>query len=317
MSNSTLSFDPSLTIGAYQIGVLVSYILFGIVTAQTYTYFVTFPEDSSKLKTLVAIVWSCEVAHILCIGHALFVDTISDYGHLERLTDAAPKSIDMTIFAGIVTTCSQSFFTLRIYKLSNQLFLSIILEAVIFLRLVAVAVVTVAGLRMTSVGSYEAQWGWLLATTWGVGAGCDLTITGVLVTLLLRRRADGRKRTAMLVEKIITWTIETGMLTSACWITMLACFLTRKYTLLWLAVFAVTPGVFSNSLLASLNSRARLRTMNEISLPYVNWTTSVFIPTNGNASRASKQIEAEPQRNDREYDLHHSGRTEDETGIVR
>lgn len=183
---------------------------------------------------------SCEVAHILCIGHALFVDTISDYGHLERLADAAPKSIDMTIFAGIVTTCceplffyrsfqllmypAQSFFTLRIYKLSNQLFLSIILEAVIFLRLVAVAVVTVAGLRMTSVGSYEAQWGWLLATTWGVGAGCDLTITGMLVTLLLRRRADGRKRygssiprrllsyvhllrTARLVEKIIAWTI--------------------------------------------------------------------------------------------------------------
>lgn len=40
-------------LGAFQIGVLVSYALFGIVTAQTYTYFAKFPEDSLKLKILV------------------------------------------------------------------------------------------------------------------------------------------------------------------------------------------------------------------------------------------------------------------------
>jgi hypothetical protein len=39
--------------GAYQIGVLVSYALFGVTTTQTYIYYSRFPDDSLKLKTLV------------------------------------------------------------------------------------------------------------------------------------------------------------------------------------------------------------------------------------------------------------------------
>ncbi|KAJ7773814.1 hypothetical protein B0H16DRAFT_1713669 [Mycena metata] len=159
--DSLQSFDLPLTIGAFQIGVLVSYALFGIVTAQTYTYFAKFLEDSLKLKILVSIVWACKVAHTLCLGHVLFIATISDYGRLEILTGAPPKTLELAIlFAGFVNISVQSFFTLRIYKLSNHLSISIIIWAILFLRLVGVAVLTVAGIRMTSLRNFEAQWGW-------------------------------------------------------------------------------------------------------------------------------------------------------------
>ncbi|KAJ7773805.1 hypothetical protein B0H16DRAFT_1510035 [Mycena metata] len=302
--NSSAPFDPSLTIGAFQIGVLVSYVLFGIVTAQTYTYFAKFPDDSPRLKLLVSIVWVCEVAHALCVGHVLWVFTISDYGRPETLAGAPPKSLDLAIlFAGIVSMSVQSFFTLRIYKLSGHLWISIIIGVILLLRLVGVVVLIVGGLRMTSLGNYEAQWGWLLTGVMSIGAGSDLMITAILVTILLWHRADGHRRTTTLLDKIIAWTIETTMLTSGSWIAMLACLVTMKDNFIWLAIFAVTARVFSNSLLASLNSRMTLRAMNEleISLPSVNWTAPPgALRGNGNTIRSSKQVEAESRCDDGE-----------------
>jgi hypothetical protein len=52
---------------------------------------------------------SCEAAHVICIGHALYVMTISDYGHPE-LFARPPDSFIMTIIlSGILAVCG-SFY---------------------------------------------------------------------------------------------------------------------------------------------------------------------------------------------------------------
>jgi hypothetical protein len=40
-------------LGAYEIGVLMSYAFFGMTTTQTYIYYSRFADDSRKLKSLV------------------------------------------------------------------------------------------------------------------------------------------------------------------------------------------------------------------------------------------------------------------------
>jgi hypothetical protein len=47
------TFNPHATIGALEIGVLLSAFLFGIVTVQTFMYFKKFPNDTWMLKLLV------------------------------------------------------------------------------------------------------------------------------------------------------------------------------------------------------------------------------------------------------------------------
>ena len=49
----TTSAYSMCTLGALQIGVLVSYLLFGVTTTQTYIYYGRFPDDSRGLKFLV------------------------------------------------------------------------------------------------------------------------------------------------------------------------------------------------------------------------------------------------------------------------
>ncbi|KAJ7906905.1 hypothetical protein B0H13DRAFT_2332947 [Mycena leptocephala] len=262
-----VSFNLNVTLGAYQIGILLSYVLFGVTTTQMYIYYTRFPNDPLKLKSLVAFVWACEFAHALCIGHNLYVWTISSYGHPERVLGRAPDSFGVSIFlSGVIAVCVPAFFSFRIYTLSKQLYIPVLTWTMVFLRLLGTSVLFVATFQMKSLLASIAQWEWLTTATLSVGMANDLTIAASLVLILHKQRHNGLKRTAVLVDKMILWTLETGMLTSVTSVVELACYVTMKDNFFWMAIFVVLPRTYSNSFLASLNSRATLRAMDELSL---------------------------------------------------
>ncbi|KAF7342420.1 hypothetical protein MVEN_01831000 [Mycena venus] len=261
-SAAAVSFDANGTIGAYQIGVLISYVLLGVTTTQTYIYYSRFPEDPAILKALVAFVWVCEVAHAICIAHALYQFTILDFGNPERLFSRLPISLDVAIFfSALIEQSVLGFFSFRIYTLSKKLYVPILIVLVTSVRLLGSMVTFVVTLRLPSLQSYTAHWGWLSIAQWCAGVFNDVLTTAALVVLLYNQRTSAQRRTVALVDKIIVWTIETGMLTSASAIFMMIFYLTMKERMIWLAAFVVAARMYSNSLLASLNSREALRSM--------------------------------------------------------
>ncbi|KAJ7932878.1 hypothetical protein B0H13DRAFT_771497 [Mycena leptocephala] len=268
--DSAEPFNPHTTIGAFQIGVLVSYVLFGVTTTQTYIYYSRFPNDSPQLRALVAFVWICELGHTLCMGHALYVYTIIDYTRPERLLGPSPKSLETGIlFGSMLATCVQGFFSYRIYAFSKKLYIPILCCTMSLMRQIGGIAIFVAALHPEPLAKYAERWEWLLTSFWSISIANDLTITAALVGLLFRQRTNAHKRTLVLMmDKLIVWTIETGMMTSASGIVALSCFLWRKDNFIWIAVFVITSRLYSNSLLASLNSRETLRAMNEISLSF-------------------------------------------------
>ncbi|KAJ7336267.1 hypothetical protein DFH08DRAFT_878289 [Mycena albidolilacea] len=258
------SFNPHLILGACEIGVLISYALFGVTTVQAYIYYGRFPNDSSKLKALVTFVWVCLLAQVVSAGHAIYTVTISDFGQFFRLLGPAPKSLGVTaFFGGIIGVSVQGFFSYRIYAFTKKLYIPMISWCMAFVRLLGITAYFVAELQMTSVPVYVEQWGWLLTTVWCVTAANDFTITATLVANLISHRSHIHKRTVPLVDKLVMWTIATGMLTSIMAIVVMICFVTMKYNFIWLGVYLVVPGLYSNSFLASLNSREKLRAMND------------------------------------------------------
>ncbi|KAJ6548771.1 hypothetical protein B0H19DRAFT_1265565 [Mycena capillaripes] len=239
--DSDVSFNLNTTIGALQIGVLVSYMLFGVTTTQTYIYYSRFPEDSRKLKALVGFVWWCELAHALCIGHSLYVYTISDYLQPALLLAAAPKSLETTsIFSGLISACVQGFFSYRIYSFSRKLCIPILIWALSFLRLLGNIVIFVAALGMKSLPGYVEQWQWLHTSIWSTSTANDLIIAATLVVLLRNQSTNVHKRTAALVDKLILWTIETGVLTSASGVIALICFVTMKTNFIWMVLWVIS-----------------------------------------------------------------------------
>ncbi|KAJ7027971.1 hypothetical protein C8F04DRAFT_1291942 [Mycena alexandri] len=212
---ANLSVDLSTTLGADEIGVLFSYFLFGVATSQAYVYYSRFPNDSVKLKTLVAIVWLAELGRIVCVGSGLFTYTIFNYGHLETVVGPLPKSLDTAILiGGIPIICVQGFFSFRIYAFSKRFFVPIFIWVVTSMRCISGTALMVTSLRMKSIVEFEMQWGWLFTAFWGFSVASD--------------RPSGQKRTVALIDKLILWTLETGMLTSVTIILEVICFHTMK-----------------------------------------------------------------------------------------
>jgi hypothetical protein len=153
------------------------------------------------------------MAHAICLGHTLYVDTISEYAHPERVLGTPPKSFIAAIFlssligpcgkyflnlSGVLTHESratvQGFFSFRIYSLSKTLYIPILTWGMAFLRLVLNAVIFFEVLGLTSVDISEAKWQWLLTAAWSISAANDLTVTAALAVLFFRQRRTAHKR---------------------------------------------------------------------------------------------------------------------------
>ncbi|KAK7028312.1 hypothetical protein R3P38DRAFT_919748 [Favolaschia claudopus] len=260
------SFNAYTTIGAYLIGVLVSYLLLGVATSQAYGYYHRFPTDSLQLKFLVGFVWLCSVAHVVLNGHALFVFMISDLTHPDRIFDQpTPKSFETVfLFYGLIAACVQGFFSYRIYAFSKKLHIPILIWILVFVHLLSCTGSFAMGLRAPSLPAYQAETDWLAIVGWTVGATCDVLITVTLVILLYRQRTTVTRRSTLAqLDKLILWSLETGLMTSITATLALICFIAMKRNFLYLTFFAIEPQVVVNSLLATLNSREALRAMNE------------------------------------------------------
>ncbi|KAF7334664.1 hypothetical protein MVEN_02296900 [Mycena venus] len=295
-SLSSTTFHADSTLGALFIGTLVSYALFGVATTQTYIYWKRFPKDSLGMKVLVAVVWCGELAHAVCVAASVYAMTITNFGHPERL-EVLPKSFLASTFIGsLVSFVVQTFFAYRIYALSRSLlipcvwWIPCICWVLSLFRFVPPNVILFAyGQQLAP--QFLKRWGPLFDAIWSASAANDLLIAGTLVVLLYNQRNTGLKHTVAMVDKLIAWTIETGVVTSIASIIMLTVFISLPSTFVWLAIFVVIPRLFSNSLLASLNSRASLRVDNalewEFSVPRTS--TTMLVDRDAGASRQTNQ----------------------------
>jgi hypothetical protein len=73
--------------------------------------------------------------------------------------------------------------------------------------------------------------------------------------VLLQSRKTGIKNTEQILNRIVTYTISTGLLTSVIDIVILGAFVGLPDTLVYLCFFDFVPNLYANSLLAMLNSR--------------------------------------------------------------
>ncbi|KAJ7827155.1 hypothetical protein B0H14DRAFT_2815706, partial [Mycena olivaceomarginata] len=159
---------------------------------------------------------------------------------------------------GFIAALVQGFFTIRAYALSKRLFVSLIISAMVFMRLLGMSAISLMAVRMTFLAPFETQWGWLITLSWI------------------------HQRTTKVLDRLIAWTIETALMTRLISIhsTDFSQFITMKENFIWLAVGIISAGLFSNSLLASLNSRATLRAMDRGTVTLPSLTPTV----NGGAS---------------------------------
>ncbi|KAF7290418.1 hypothetical protein HMN09_01299900 [Mycena chlorophos] len=264
MSAALEAFNPNPTLGALLIGVLGGCVLYGVSTMQVYMYYQRFPDDHRIMKFFVMFIWIAEGTHVGAIANTLYTLCIIDYGHPERLLERPPREeplVAPTQVRAAHLPAVQLFFSYRILILSRSRIIPYLMTVISLIRFALGTSLFAVGLNVTSVTEFGTKWQWLGIAMWGLSAVEDMTITSTLVYLLMIQRKNVHRSTTAFLDKIIMWSIETGLLTSSFSLTTVILYHTMPNNYIWVAFSTLEARMFANSLYASLNSRATLRDM--------------------------------------------------------
>ncbi|KAJ7302918.1 hypothetical protein DFH08DRAFT_977487 [Mycena albidolilacea] len=242
-----------------EIGTVLSGVLFGLITSQT-VYFKTFPKDSRFCKVWVGALWIVELVHTACIFNALYMYTVTGYGDPSSL-ERFPVSLSVSIaLHGAAVIIVQFFFTYRISKFVQKMhYLFVVAVCLLFVRFVAFIVLGAAAAKMTALSDFMRSWKPLILFDLISCGATDVMMSSFLVYQLARGRSYVHQRTLALMDKLIMWSVETCLVTTASTVAIIICFLTMGENFVWLGVLLVQPKIFSNALLANLNSRSAFR----------------------------------------------------------
>ncbi|RXW23567.1 hypothetical protein EST38_g2290 [Candolleomyces aberdarensis] len=226
------------TLGAMEIGAMLAMFLFGILTLQVDTYFQMFADDSIYLKVLVAVTWVLECAHTICSVAEAYRGTITFYGNIAGY-QRYPLMGVATILGGLITVMVQCFFCLRVWKaLPNPIrYIGAACGAAAIIRAAAgIFVGTRLAVAKTLV-LYRMQFGWLVRTLLAAGAAIDVVIAASMLYFLLTKRKSGFAATTRLVDRLLAYTVRTGLITSLTAITVLVTFEALPNAYIWAGIY--------------------------------------------------------------------------------
>ncbi|KAI6099468.1 hypothetical protein EDD16DRAFT_500930 [Pisolithus croceorrhizus] len=235
------SVDLTNTWGAAFIGGMVTAVLYGITTLQTYLYFMNYPNDDVPTKLFVAAIWVLDTTHITLMCHALYYYLVSGYGVTTSLAYGV-WSLFASVAVNLTIACAvQAFFTVKIFYLCRP--------RLRWLVTVPIIVTVLAHL------------GFGIVTPFGAALVVSDVFIAVALCLLLRENSSLTvfPRTKHLINILMIYAINRCLLTSAVAIAEVALWAVNPENSWFMAVDFTIGKLYANSLLASLNSRNFVR----------------------------------------------------------
>ncbi|KAJ3841279.1 hypothetical protein F5878DRAFT_658646 [Lentinula raphanica] len=240
------------TMGAMLIGILVSAVLYGMSLVQTYFYYNHYRNDVWYLKTLVALTVFFDTLHLCFVIHTskiLFASrslspltslvsqstsiwfriTIGQYG-LDRL--GKPKHIyyaQSTSFrvlsslhlqaeaipTGFTGGLVQTFYTVRVWRLSKKNHvLAVVIMLIVLAQTACGTAWVIISLQLQTFQQLLGISGLTLSIN-ALSTAADVIIAASLCFLLMQSKT-GFKHSDTLINRLIVFSVNTGLATSIC-----------------------------------------------------------------------------------------------------
>ncbi|KAH8085993.1 hypothetical protein BXZ70DRAFT_556454 [Cristinia sonorae] len=238
--STPISSPSTLITGPLLLGHIVTCLLMGVLTVQTFTYYLAFPNDNWQTKSVVVFTFVLEVATTVIFTYDIFRIFCVGWGSLEELDNL--------------------FYGWRIYTLSKSYALPVIIALLSVTQLVFNVYGGIAGHFIRHISRFPDT---ILFTTVLVcftsATLCDLLIAGSMSYLFWKaRKSTITRQTSTKLARLITLTVETGLITAISTAMMFVLFVARKNTLLYAGFLTPASKLYSNSLMVLLNSRVRI-----------------------------------------------------------
>ncbi|KAJ7234415.1 hypothetical protein C8J57DRAFT_1479939 [Mycena rebaudengoi] len=164
----------------------------------------------SRMSGIVRIL---ESLHTIFVWIYLYRLTVTFYGIPAALGEIHWSLETSSLFDGIIGAAVQMFFAYRIRMISTSWPVTLVSWAGSLLQLVFSVVITVVS-PSVSVAEFTIKYGWVVQALLIVNLVVDIINTSAL-TFYLNRGRTGFKGNDLIIEKLTTWTIETGALTAS------------------------------------------------------------------------------------------------------
>ncbi|XP_006457407.1 hypothetical protein AGABI2DRAFT_196124 [Agaricus bisporus var. bisporus H97] len=242
------------TFGAMLIGVVVSAVLHGVCLLQAFYYFQRYKKDPFFMKALVVILCTFDAFHLCMVTHTVYHYNITGFNDDSALKRIVFSVVIEALPTGLNGAFVQTFYTYRVWRLSNRnYFLTGLILVLIFC---CAGCGTAWVVIVMQLKTYERllDFNPLTITINALSTSIDVLIALSLVFLLHSART-GFKRSDTMINKLIIFVVNTGILTTLCAISSLISLVASPRTLLYASFYFCIGRLYSNSFLATLNAR--------------------------------------------------------------
>ncbi|KAF9522503.1 hypothetical protein CPB83DRAFT_777022 [Crepidotus variabilis] len=243
-------------------GLFLNVLLMGVMITQVYLYYVTYKRsDKLWIKLFVS-----GLSVVDCLNTAfdlafLYDALIIKFGDVQSLQKTNWRKFPSWKPRAVIGMSVQLFFAWRIYTLTKSPIWPGIIGAV---ALLCGATGIVTGYKVVQVGYFSQfrKFKSIVIVSLLSAAVDDAIITVILVLFLCQKHKSGYKRSDLMVNRIVRFTVQTGLMTVIFAILNLVFYLADPSGIHLLFNFPI-PKLYSNSVMSGLNSRRAWRQANE------------------------------------------------------
>ncbi|KAF9261590.1 hypothetical protein L218DRAFT_492646 [Marasmius fiardii PR-910] len=252
----SMGFTFDNTVGAYLIGLMAAFALYGIACCQAYQYFQTYMRDPSIVKGTVISLLTLGTFHTVLHAHIAYW-MVKNYLNPIALLQSPWSSAASIAVTSVIVAITHSFYAVQIYQFCKKLWLVGIILVLALVQLGFSLASTTIAVQFNSLLAFMVKKFVIIVPVCTAGAG-DI-ICAVTLCYYLYKNRSGFHRTDSVIRKIMIYTISTNTATSFVAITVLITLLAEPPNFIFSAIFEVSAILYLVSVLARLNSRRPLK----------------------------------------------------------
>ncbi|KAI0075592.1 hypothetical protein K474DRAFT_1371215 [Panus rudis PR-1116 ss-1] len=248
-------------LGPLLLGGLVSTGLYGITCTQTFVYYQRNSSDRLAWKLVVFTLWILDTLDVALNGHILYYYLVANFANPLALASPVWSLLIHVTVTGVSNFLVRGMFTRKVWRLSHgNWLLTGFICAVSLLDLVCSIVITVKAFHATFAGIQT--FSTLLYLDFAAVFTADTTVALSLCYYLHVSRT-GIKSTDSLINVLMLYTVNTGLLTAIDATAGLVMFAAIPNSLIYVAFYLQLSKLYVNAYLATLNARDTLRERTE------------------------------------------------------
>jgi len=199
-----------------------------------------------------------DTVHLSFVIHTVYHYLITNYYNHDALGVMIWSVSLEALPTGVTAALVQSFYAHRVYKMSHQ---NVLLTGLILLIVLATSACGTAWVVLALEAQTYERLLHISPLTISINAlstSADVIITVTMCFMLYQTRPASLETESM-VNRLILFTINTGLLTSLCAVASLISLILSPKTLIYASFYFCIGRLYSNALLASLNARSVIR----------------------------------------------------------